>query len=546
MKATIGRNGVSRDSRIGSSVTMTLNGQPSATSTSPRRTPRAVSSSKRKPGARASHAPVSAPRKALLLLTLGAALATALSLSSLNAPVAAQPNPNLGENVTRNFKLSEVLSRRGKILIGTNVPSSLEFEENISEHVVGRDDLLIAGISKAKPNLIYFRAKEAKGSSSLDITLEGGKTALFTFEIDPKIKEGLRYVIAGKSVPQDDAAPSPSDSSATPPPAPTAATPAPAVSSPKPAVQPDSPAQPLPDWVQVSIPPSLAVGGLVQLSYTLTNNGERDLMTDLSRLSLKAGDKKVNFKLARTNSSGSSTYKIAPKVTQAGTLLLEAKDLEGASEIRLNWLILDANRSRFSLERRIVLERPTPQAVPRPKSGTPVTGAGPRDSTTTRVSANLRTATVMSVMRFTPNSSVLTASDTLLAPSARTPNAFDLRLERPASVGVFLSSTAVERDRLGFELTLENRGDAPIAFDPSSVLLSAYGSTSRTDSRPALYATLAPKRSSGAVTLRAGSRWSVRLAYPVAFDDRLHFEFIADVPVTVAGTDVTYRSSVVL
>ncbi len=537
MNATIGRNGVSHTARIGSSVVMTLNGKPSAPKTSPRRISKAVSTAKNKSGSRTSHAPQSAPCKALVLLTLGATLATAFSLASLNAPVAAQPNPNLGENVTRNFKLSEVLSRRGKILIGTNVPSSLEFEENISEHVVGRDDLLIAGISKAKPNLIYFRAKEAKGSSSLDVTLEGGKTALFTFEIDPKIKEGLRYVIAGKSVPQDDAAPSPSDSSATPPPAPTAATPAPAVSSPKPVAQPDSPAQPLPDWVQVSIPPSLAVGGLVQLSYTLTNNGERDLMTDLSRLSLKAGDKKVNFKLARTNSSGSSTYKISPKVTQAGTLLLEAKDLEGASEIRLNWLILDANRSRFSLERRIVIERPAPQAVPRPKSGTP---------SGTRISPPIKTVSEMSVMRFTSNASTVSASDTLLVPSPRTLPTVDVRLERPVSVGVLLSSRLISRDQLGFDLTLENRGDSAVAFDPSGVTVSAMGATSPVDVRPVLYATLAPRWPGGRVTLRAGSRWSLRLSYPVAFDDRLHFEFIADVPVTVAGVDVTYRSSVVL
>jgi hypothetical protein len=481
-------------------------------------------------------------------LTLGAALATALSLSSLNAPVVAQQNPNLGENVTRNFKLSDVLTRRGKILIGTNVPSSLEFEENISEHVVGRDDLLIAGISKAKPNLIYFRAKEAKGSSSLDVTLEGGKTALFTFEIDPKIKEGLRYVIVGKSLPQDDATPASSDAtSSTPSSSPPAPTPTPAVSNPKPAVQPDLPAQPLPDWVQVSIPSSLTVGGTVQLSYSLTNNGERDLMTDLSRLVLKAGDKRINFKLARTNSTGSSTYKIAPKVTQAGTLLLEAKDLEGASEISLTWLILDANRIKFTLERTVSLERPSSQTAPRPKSGTPLTVAGSGTPSSTRIPAPSKTVPEMSVMRFTPNSQALPASTEIaLVPSSRTLQAFDIRLERPASVGVFLSSTAISAQQLGFELTLENRGDAPVTFDPSSITVSAMGATSRADTRTVLYATLAPQLSRGAVTVAAGSRWSMRLAYPVVFDDRLQFEFIADVPVSVAGSDVTYRSSVIL
>jgi hypothetical protein len=129
--------------------------------------------------------------------------ATLVGMAPLLAPVApalAQTGNGItGESVTRNFKLSDLLERRGKIQIGTNVPTSIEFEEPISEQVVGRDDLLIDGLSKAKPNRIYFRAKESKGSSSIDITLEGGATALFTFEINPKITEGLRYVIKGKS-----------------------------------------------------------------------------------------------------------------------------------------------------------------------------------------------------------------------------------------------------------------------------------------------------------------------------------------------------------
>jgi hypothetical protein len=135
----------------------------------------------------------------LVSLTL-AALTGILPLLVPVAPALAQTgNGVTGESVTRNFKLSDLLERRGKIQIGTNVPTSIEFEEAISEQVVGRDDLLIDGLSKAKPNRIYFRAKESKGSSSIDITLEGGATALFTFEINPKITEGLRYVIKGKS-----------------------------------------------------------------------------------------------------------------------------------------------------------------------------------------------------------------------------------------------------------------------------------------------------------------------------------------------------------
>jgi hypothetical protein len=104
-----------------------------------------------------------------------------------------------GASVTQKFKLQDLIEKRGKIQIGVNVPSSIEFDEPIVEHIIGRDDLLIDGLSKAKPNRIYFRAKESKGSSSIDITLEGGATALFTFEINPKISEGLRYVIQGKS-----------------------------------------------------------------------------------------------------------------------------------------------------------------------------------------------------------------------------------------------------------------------------------------------------------------------------------------------------------
>jgi hypothetical protein len=104
-----------------------------------------------------------------------------------------------GASVTQKFKLQDLLEKRGKIQVGVNVPSSIEFDEPIVEHIIGRDDLLIDGLSKAKPNRIYFRAKENKGSSSIDITLEGGATALFTFEINPKISEGLRYVIQGRS-----------------------------------------------------------------------------------------------------------------------------------------------------------------------------------------------------------------------------------------------------------------------------------------------------------------------------------------------------------
>ena len=152
-------------------------------------------------------------KKTLVSLTL-AALTGMVPLIVPVAPALAQTgNGVTGESVTRNFKLSDLLERRGKIQIGTNVPTSIEFEEAISEQVVGRDDLLIDGLSKAKPNRIYFRAKESKGSSSIDITLEGGATALFTFEINPKITEGLRYVIKGKS---EAATPEPTEPTPTP------------------------------------------------------------------------------------------------------------------------------------------------------------------------------------------------------------------------------------------------------------------------------------------------------------------------------------------
>jgi hypothetical protein len=145
-----------------------------------------------------------------------------------------------GENITKKFKLQDLLERRGQIQIGVNVPTSIEFDEPIVEHIIGRDDLLIDGLSKAKPNRVYFRAKENKGSSSIDITLEGGATALFTFTVNPKITEGLRYVVKGKSESANDET---SDDDASKPATPAAQAkpaeqqPAPQSAKPKPIVQ---------------------------------------------------------------------------------------------------------------------------------------------------------------------------------------------------------------------------------------------------------------------------------------------------------------------
>lgn len=463
---------------------------------------------------RTSHAPSSVPRQAAMLLAFGLVLAGALTVSSLSNPVVAQSNPALGENVTRTFKLADVLTRRGKISIGTNVPSSLEFEENIVEHVEGRDDLLLAGLSKAKPNLIYFRGKVEKGSSSLDITLEGGKTALFTFEIDPKIREGLRYVIVGKSVPAEDAASSP-------PPAPTESSPPPA--PPRPASQPDAsaPVQPLPDWVQVSLPTSLPVGNTVQVPYTLTNAGERELLTDTSRLAITARGRKIAYKLARTNSSGANTYRLPPKTTQAGTLLLDGKNLEHAPAITVSWQLMDASRARFALERTIRLEVPTSQTTP---TRTPV-GRG------------------MAVPAARPPALNAAPSAISLVPAASPAPEFDRRRSLPATVGVFLSNPA---DSDALELTLENRGHSSLRFDPARVTVSVTGPASRADARTRLYSTLAPNLAGGTVFLSPGASWSARLAPGPRPDERLPFEFTAFVPVTVDGTDALYRASVLL
>ena len=73
---------------------------------------------------------------------------TLLALAAVALFGASVTAQTTSDSVTRKFNLSDLLEKRGKIQIGLNVPTSLEFDEAIVESLIGRDDLLIDGVSK--------------------------------------------------------------------------------------------------------------------------------------------------------------------------------------------------------------------------------------------------------------------------------------------------------------------------------------------------------------------------------------------------------------
>ncbi|MEY4529773.1 MAG: hypothetical protein RLZZ156_494 [Deinococcota bacterium] len=265
------------------------------------------------------------------------ALAVAGVVSLL--PVLAQTSGTTGNNIAQVFQLTEVTNKRGKIILGTDVASTLEFDSEVVEWAIGRDDLLLEPKKSAgNTGLIYLRGKAQSGSSSLDVMLVGGEMARFTFTINPKLTEGQRYIV------KSTAKPAASDTQ----------TQAQAPSDPI-TNRPD-----LPVWLRLEWRANVTASKDVFLSYNLSNQGAGQVITDAAKLGVYATRDgktvKIPYTLARSSSTG-NTFMMAAESNQTGTLTLKATDVSAVKDLLVQWTLQDnATKISYLIEKRLSLE----------------------------------------------------------------------------------------------------------------------------------------------------------------------------------------------
>jgi hypothetical protein len=249
-------------------------------------------------------------------------------------PVLAQTTGTTGTNIAQVFQLTDVTNKRGKITLGTDVASTLEFDSEVVEWAIGRDDLLLEPKKSAgNTGLIYLRAKAQTGASSLDVMLVGGEMARFTFTINPKLTEGQRYIVKSTSKP---------------------ATPEAQADEPL-AARPD-----LPAWLRLEWRANVTASKDVFLSYTLSNQGAGQVLADSAKLGVYASRDgktvKIPYALARSSSSG-NTFTMAAESNQTGTLTLKAADIGTVKELLVQWTLQDnATKVSYLFEKRVQVE----------------------------------------------------------------------------------------------------------------------------------------------------------------------------------------------
>jgi len=104
-----------------------------------------------------------------------------------------------------------------------------------------------------------------------------------------------------------------------------------------------------PEWIEWQLSVQRTVSGTV-LHYTLTNSGQRTVLTDLLRLRITAGGSEVKFSVARVNPSGYAG-RINPGEAESGTITLHQ---DPGGEVTLEWRVVEVGSgATYTLTRTI-------------------------------------------------------------------------------------------------------------------------------------------------------------------------------------------------
>ena len=422
------------------------------------------------------------------------------SLGSANAQSAGAT----GNNITQSFQLRDVLTKRGKITIGTDVASTLEFDSEVVEWAIGRDDLLIEPVkSKANPGLLYLRAKATQGTSSLDIMLESGELTRWTFTINSKLSEGQRYIVKSPV-----SAPTSAET---------------ANSNPSSAGSLSS----LPDWLSLEWRANQSAAKDVTVSYQLDNKSSNTVTTDANKLLLFANKdgkpRKVAYTLSRTSSNGGSNYALAASATQTGTLNVKAKDLEDATELTAQWTLVD-NGSKISYlnEKKLVLN--APQTYARIPVNIPETVLSPVQSSS---AASLGAATP-STLEGTPMKIVSTS-----------PVQVNNRADRPTNIELSFTLRQFQPTGVSFEVVINNQSDHSISLNLKDVRVNIH-----LDSGIAALVLALPFTANPEVAIAPGEQWSKRLQTMTIQADTV--EYRLTLKLLDGQSAIEYQRSVVL
>ena len=129
------------------------------------------------------------------------AFAIALLVFSATTATLAQNAGSTGTSITQTFELRDLTNKPGKIVVGANVVTTLEFPANAVEVISGRPDLLIVQVSQVNRSRVLVRAAKTSGFTDLNISLATGETAIFSVSIDSKLTSSRRYIIKAAQKP---------------------------------------------------------------------------------------------------------------------------------------------------------------------------------------------------------------------------------------------------------------------------------------------------------------------------------------------------------
>lgn len=405
-----------------------------------------------------------------------------------------------GGNISQSFQLKDVLTKREKITIGTDVASTLEFDSEVVEWAIGRDDLLIEPVkSKANPGLLYLRAKATQGTSSLDIMLESGELARFTFTINSKLSEGQRYIVKSPSS-------SPASSEA-------------ANANPSSA----SSVSCLPDWLSLEWRANQSAAKDVTVSYQLSNQSSSIVTTDANKLLLFAQKdgkpRRVPYTLSRTSSNGGSNYALGASATQTGTLNVKAKDLEDATELMAQWTLVDSNKISYLNEKKLVLN--APQTNARIPVNIPETAVSAKPvSSSSALNPNSLEGTPMQIVSTSP---VLVSNQAV----------------RPTNIGLSFTLRQFQAGGVSFELNIDNQTDHSISLNLKDLRVNVH-----IDSGIAALVLALPFTPSPEVAIAPGEQWSKRLQTTTVQADTV--EYRLTLKLLDGQSAVEYQRSVVL
>jgi hypothetical protein len=222
--------------------------------------------------------------------------------------------------VLTTYDIAELASRPGPLIVGTTMLTIVEFDAQIDNVASGRQELLSIEV---QDNLILLRANQSVGQTDLAVRA-GGRTVLFTIQLDSTMAHPRRYVVAERRA------------------APPRASGSMGLGGVVAGDRADHTSE-LPEWLNFFAEAAYAPSGTLAIHYGVANQSDYPVAVDAGRLRLHysdpvAGMIRLPYSLSRVSAEG-LVNRVAPGGSEFGVIVVTDPPAIGG-RITLEWTLV--------------------------------------------------------------------------------------------------------------------------------------------------------------------------------------------------------------